>query len=542
MEKLNLVKILKNCSKGTKLYSPALGECALEGVNDNNDYPIKVTYKIINNDTRFDYFTKDGYLLLNKPDAECMLFPSKDQRDWSKWHRHFKDGDIVYLDFGHYYKITIFKRQYREFLYYHASLRDNNVLSINTDNSNICTICTSYLKEIRFATEKEKAELFQVIKDNGYKWNAEEKKLEKLEDMEDKGNISDGYHTFNELYEYRLLYNASMFNELAKQGLYDVHKSKKHSDGTIPFGDENWFIVQAELPTGQISNHYEMKDWDLFKIPEKEKANPYDGHTPKDVAKRLRDFLTLDKSIVPKFKDEDKNHLWTIQDAKEGDVLALNWYEGYDYWEKIIIFKKYHNEGANSPCVEGYGNTFKNRKLAFHEEVPRFSKTWTSCLEPATKEQRDLLFQTIKEAGYKWNADEKKLEKLIEPKFKVGDSIQSKTDNNDKFTITNIDNDKFYYGCRKRYEFMIPVAKQDNWELAPNKFDITTLKPFDKVLVRDNDTSIWINAFFGFYDIVTTEKYEFVASAVHWAQCIPYEGNEHLLGTYEDCDEYYKNW
>ena len=112
------------------------------------------------------------------------------------------------------------------------------------------------------------------------------------EDMEDKGNISDGYHTFNELYEYRLLYNASMFNELAKQGLYDVHKSKRHSDATIPFGDENWFIVQAELPTGQISNHYEMKDWDLFQVPIKEKANPYDGHTPQDVAKRLREFLT----------------------------------------------------------------------------------------------------------------------------------------------------------------------------------------------------------------------------------------------------------
>ena len=114
----------------------------------------------------------------------------------------------------------------------------------------------------------------------------------KEEVVEDKGNISDGYHTFNELYEYRLLYNASMFNELSKQGLYDVHKSKLHSDGTIPFDDENWFIVQAELPTGQISNHYEIKDWNLFQVPVKEKANPYDGHSPQDVAKRLREFLT----------------------------------------------------------------------------------------------------------------------------------------------------------------------------------------------------------------------------------------------------------
>ena len=107
----------------------------------------------------------------------------------------------------------------------------------------------------------------------------------------DMGEVSDGYHTFNELYEYRLLYNAALFNELAKQGLYDVHKSKRHSDGEIPFGDENWFIVMAELPTGQISNHYEMKDWDLFKVAEKPKANAWDGHSPKDVAVRLREFL-----------------------------------------------------------------------------------------------------------------------------------------------------------------------------------------------------------------------------------------------------------
>ena len=109
---------------------------------------------------------------------------------------------------------------------------------------------------------------------------------------EDPGEISDGYHTFNELYEYRLLYNASMFNELAKQNLYDVHKSRLHSDGTIPFDNPDYFIVVAELPTGQISNHYQMKDWDLFDIPVKDKANKYDGHSPKDVAERLRKFLT----------------------------------------------------------------------------------------------------------------------------------------------------------------------------------------------------------------------------------------------------------
>lgn len=111
------------------------------------------------------------------------------------------------------------------------------------------------------------------------------------ENKKDKGEISDGYHTFNELYEYRLLYNAAFFNELARRGVCDAHKSKRHSDGEIPFGDPNWFIVMAELPTGQISNHYEMKDWDLFQVPEKDLANKWDGHSPRDVARRLRSYV-----------------------------------------------------------------------------------------------------------------------------------------------------------------------------------------------------------------------------------------------------------
>src|SRR5690606_12891515 len=72
---------------------------------------------------------------------------------------------------------------------------------------------------------------------------------------------SDGYHTFAELYHYRMLYNAALFNEWAAAGLYDVHKSVRHSDGSTCFGGR-WFVVYAQLPTGQISNHYEIAtDW-----------------------------------------------------------------------------------------------------------------------------------------------------------------------------------------------------------------------------------------------------------------------------------------
>lgn len=122
--------------------------------------------------------------------------------------------------------------------------------------------------------------------------------------------ISDGHHTFDELYEFRKMYNAALFNEWATEAYYDkqarkghndtmgdnqkfrpkynVHKSWKHHDGELCFGG-GWFVVVAILPTGQITNHYRAEDWGLFKIPETEKALfEFDNHTGKDVLERLK--------------------------------------------------------------------------------------------------------------------------------------------------------------------------------------------------------------------------------------------------------------
>ena len=109
--------------------------------------------------------------------------------------------------------------------------------------------------------------------------------------MSDMGEVSDGYHTFNELYEFRKLYNAALFNEWADWGTHATHKSWHHSDGEACFGG-GWFIVMAQLPSGQISNHYEAKDWDLFRVPERPVAEQWDGHTPADVAERLRAYIS----------------------------------------------------------------------------------------------------------------------------------------------------------------------------------------------------------------------------------------------------------
>lgn len=78
-ENLNLIKILKDCPSGTKLYSTVLGEVELDSVENDDGYPIKVLVKGIT-----DSFTKEGRLFSDY-EGECVLFPSKEQRDWSKF-------------------------------------------------------------------------------------------------------------------------------------------------------------------------------------------------------------------------------------------------------------------------------------------------------------------------------------------------------------------------------------------------------------------------------------------------------------------------
>ena len=133
-------------------------------------------------------------------------------------------------------------------------------------------------------------------------------KIHKNRGTINENNISDGYHTFDELYEFRKMYNAVLFNEWGNPNTtvrfldtnefdgigsftgirYNVHKSWKHNDGELCFGG-GWFIVSAMLPTGLISNHYKAEDWDLFKIPEVDKAlYEFDGHTGQDVLLRLK--------------------------------------------------------------------------------------------------------------------------------------------------------------------------------------------------------------------------------------------------------------
>ena len=110
--------------------------------------------------------------------------------------------------------------------------------------------------------------------------------------MSNVDNNSDEHHTMEELYEYRMAYNALLFNEWSRQGVNNVHKSWRHSDGELCFGG-GWFIVSANTPYGQITNHYPEKDWGRFVIPEREFANEWDGHDSETALNRMKKLIAI---------------------------------------------------------------------------------------------------------------------------------------------------------------------------------------------------------------------------------------------------------
>jgi hypothetical protein len=205
--------------------------------------------------------------------------------------------------------------------------------------------------------------------------------------------------------------------------------------------------------------------------------------------------------IRPSIESADKTfHLWTIQDAKDGDVLATEQF--------ILIFRpnKYKNPIDDPRFYCRY-----DIESGSFKKVDEFATLAIGTkYVPATNKQRDLLFKAIKEAGYEWNDDKKKLEitdwskhitsKIdepsgitvksadedehfleIHPKFKVGDVMRTLQEADGNVTsglpVVVYIGDQYYH-CTNE---LIAIKDQEDYEYPPmNRIQ----KPTDKVELR----------------------------------------------------------
>lgn len=95
-----------------------------------------------------------------------------------------------------------------------------------------------------------------------------------------RDDISDGYHTFGELYHHRMVLTKALSDCYPDA----AWKSKLHHDGTMFDGH---FIIGFSTPEGQYSYHYELEHWDLFDVKVLTTAPEYDGHKPSDIGRLL---------------------------------------------------------------------------------------------------------------------------------------------------------------------------------------------------------------------------------------------------------------
>ena len=222
-----------------------------------------------------------------------------------------------------------------------------------------------------------------------------------------------------------------------------------------------------------------------------------------------------------------ENRDWTKfqRPFKDGDII-------YTHCESNVVFISIFKEIRGKKLL-----TYCDLGCIFHTHESNICCDITSIKEQrlATEEEKQKLFDAIKANGYKWNAKTKTLEKLIKPKFKVGDRIKHKKYTKWVCTIRRV-TDRYYVDGHPT-SFTLLFDNQDAYELVPNKFDITTLKPFDKVLVRDSNEYCWHATFYSHH----TGTYFYSTDGLY-AQCVPYEDNKHLLGTKDDCADYFKTW
>ena len=156
---INLIDILKNCPEGTKLYSPLFGEIIFKAISSNNNILCKATK--YNGEITTVVFTHLGRDYCELTSAECVLFPSKDQRDWSKFQIPAKRGDIMmFTDKSAVFIVDTMRDNYIKTIAY---------ISKHSDFRVGARIFISYIP----ASEDMKEKLFKAMDKAGYTWDGE---------------------------------------------------------------------------------------------------------------------------------------------------------------------------------------------------------------------------------------------------------------------------------------------------------------------------------------------------------------------------------
>lgn len=517
-----------------------------------DDVNIVCTEKVIE---EFRYATEEEKDRLFKSIKDHGYMWNPEKKCLEKLPR-FKNGDVVATNSGTW--IGIVEKQESDIaMTTHCVLKDTGDFEAYLEEKG--RWCFS-----RLATEDEKQRLFKVMEDNGYKWDAERKCLVKAPKFKNGDVIVGKERTGSYIAIVKEFTNSNSFTthmfltsfgtniaglndsnprlatEYEKQQLFKILKAKgrKWNPETktleeLPKFKDGDIVAAPIITTGGvwigIFKQYEDTTFEAYcSLSSMGRFNftSSRGHILEGT------HLATEKEKEKFFKViKDKGYMWNqetktlekLPEFKDGDVVISN--------------------GGEIHLLRTADSSYCAYRVRW-EELPKFDSTVTTdikVLRLATEVEKEILFQIIKDNGYKWNAETKTLEKLVKPKFNVGDKIRNKLTLS-CFIIEEIKDNCYYIKYKKNDSrcFIVSFNQEKDFELVSNKFDINTLKPFEQVLARDTINDKWCIQFFEKYN--NTQHFPFKCILNEYMQCIPYEGNEHLLDTRDECSDYYKTW
>jgi len=213
------------------------------------------------------------------------------------------------------------------------------------------------------------------------------------------------------------------------------NNQKKETFADIPLDDcIAWLKKKDKWRTeDKFEPKFHKGDWIIFN---ENRNSTYQVERIGNYRYYLRHYLGGTLSVP---FDSELIRLWTIQDAKDGDVLACN--------EEILLFKSYSIQGRISLYCwyNGQTNNFHSKEVVDTLLTTRYK------ICPATKEQRDLLFAKMKEAGYEWDGEKKELKKIESKMLDADKVIEWIDDQACQGWIEDIEVDKFVDKFKKDF-------------------------------------------------------------------------------------------
>lgn len=315
--------------------------------------------------------------------------------------------------------------------------------------------------------------------------------------------------------------------------LFPSKKQRDWDDFMIPFKDGD-IIIRTEFnpgckqyniaifsnynanATNRMTVHCQVNGSNEFKT----RMNICHKDWRKANAEEIQSFMIRMHESGYDFKDGNLTRLF-----KYGDVVAFrnDTWGGYN----IGIFDKYLNDTfCKVLCI----NLVSDGSVKIVDENYNIGNGWDTkrARHASCSEKLDFL-EKLAKIGYAWNND-----KLVPiAKFKVGDNI---TNGTYTFKISHID-DSYYYEELGTTVSRLRIQEQDKWKIK--KFDVQSLKPYDKVLVKTDD-GCWYPSIVSY---VENSGNVYIIDYANMAdRVIPFEGNEHLVGKFDDPDPYYITW